>query len=89
MRTTLTIDDVTHDRLKKRAFETGRSFRDVVNEVLRAGLDERRHEGRGKRYRLDPVSLGAIRADLNIDKALQIAAELENEELGRKFELRK
>ena len=38
MRTTLTIHDEIADALKKQAFETGKSFKDTVNDILQAGL---------------------------------------------------
>ena len=38
MRTTLTIDDDILSALKDHARATGRSFKDVVNEVMRNGL---------------------------------------------------
>ena len=39
MRTTLTLDDDLGSRLEEIARETRRSFKDVVNDVLRRGLD--------------------------------------------------
>lgn len=38
MRTTLTLDDDLAVILKRRADETGRPFKEVVNEAIRAGL---------------------------------------------------
>ena len=38
MRTTLTLDDDLFMALNERARSTGRSFKEVVNEVLRRGL---------------------------------------------------
>lgn len=38
MRTTLTLDDDLAMALNRQARETGRSFKDVVNEALRRGL---------------------------------------------------
>lgn len=38
MRTTLTLDDDVAMALHERARRTGRSFKDVVNEVVRQGL---------------------------------------------------
>ena len=40
MRTTLTVDDDLADLLKRRAVEMGRPFKEVVNMVLRRGLDD-------------------------------------------------
>ena len=38
MRTTLTLDDDLFIALNERARSTGRSFKEVVNEILRRGL---------------------------------------------------
>lgn len=40
MRTTLTIEDSLAELLKKQAHETGKPFKQVVNEALRAGLEQ-------------------------------------------------
>lgn len=72
MRTTLTIDDKIAEALKKRAFESGKSFKQVVNETLRAGLEGDLPKKR--RYQLCPVSMGQVRPGVNLDKANQIAA---------------
>jgi hypothetical protein len=87
MRTTLTIDDDVAALLQQAVRETGRSFKEVVNEALRAGLTA-------------PADLGPIDVDfptydlqlrpgLDLLRAGQLAAELEDEELVRKLELRK
>lgn len=44
MRTTLTLDDDVAARLERAMRESGKSFKETVNEALRAGL-ARRHEG--------------------------------------------
>ncbi len=89
MRTTLTIDDQIASQLKKLAFESGKSFKDVVNESLRLGLAARRPARRPRRYRLKPLSLGGPLPSVNLDKALRLAEILEDEEIHRKLELRK
>lgn len=38
MRTTVTFDDDVHGRLRERAQTTGKSFREVLNETVRLGL---------------------------------------------------
>jgi hypothetical protein len=88
MRTTLTLDDQLAKDLKKVAHESGKPLKQVVNEALRAGLraldrPEPRH------YRLRPVSLGQMRPGIDLDKALHLADELEDEALLRKLEQRK
>ncbi len=89
MRTTLTIDDDLARALKRRAQETGRSFKSLVNEALRAGLEETASQPVRRPYRLESVAMGQVTAGLDMDKALLLAGRLEDEELARKMELRK
>lgn len=89
MRTTLTIDDSLAKLLKKQAYETGKPFKQVVNEALRLGLERGRTAPAPRPYRVNPESLGSPRAGLDLDKALTLASELENDELARKLESRK
>jgi hypothetical protein len=89
MRTTLTIEDDLAQALKRRAQESGRSFKSLVNEALRAGLEETASEPARRPYRLEPVAMGQITAGLEMDKALSLAGRLEDDELARKLELRK
>lgn len=89
MRTTLTIDDKIAAALKKRAFETGKSFKDVVNETLRDGLESGQTLVKARPYKVEPVSIGEPLPGINLDKALQLVGELEDIELARKMELRK
>lgn len=87
MRTTLTIDDQIAADLKRVAYESGRSFKQVVNDTLRAGLEAGVRAPR--RYRLRPSRLGGVRSGFDLDKALHLAAALEDEEIVRKLRLRK
>lgn len=84
MRITLTLDDAVARRLERRATATGRTFEQVVNEVL---YEE---AGRlGEPYRIEPVSLGGVCTGLDLDKALAVSATLEDEEKSaRESELR-
>ena len=65
MRTTLTIDDHLAADLKKAALESNKSFKELVNETLRAGLRAREKPPR-KSYRLRPVSLGLQRPGVDL-----------------------
>lgn len=89
MRTTLTIDDQIAAELKKRAFESGKSFKEVVNESLRRGLASERPTPPPCPYRLESASLGGALPGVNLDKALQLAELLEDEAIRDKLELRK
>ncbi|HXA17301.1 MAG TPA: DUF2191 domain-containing protein [Thermoanaerobaculia bacterium] len=88
MRTTLTLDDQVAKELKEVAHRAGKPFKDVVNETLRNGLSAK-HSRPPKAYRLATVSLGGVRAGVNLDKALSLADAIEDEEIARKLELRK
>ena len=89
MRTTLTIDDGTAKKQKQLAHETGKTYKEVVNETLRRGLAVGERPEAGEPYRLKPVSLGEVAAGYNLDKALALAEWLDDEELVRKQHLRK
>jgi len=88
MRTTITLDDQVAKDLKEVAHRSGKPFKDVVNETLRQGLCAK-HSRPPKAYRLATVSLGGVRAGVNLDKALSLADAIEDEEIARKLELRK
>ena len=88
MRTTLTIDDAIAKALKDLAHRSKRSFTEVVNETLRAGLSTRRAP-KAKPYRVQPTSLGDALPAINLDKALALATALEDQEIAAKLERRK
>jgi len=87
MRTTITIDDRLARELKRLSAETGKPFKSVLNETLRAGLHGRNKPSTS--YRLRPASLGSPSAAADLDKALQLADELEDIALRDKLEQRK
>lgn len=89
MRTTITLDDRLARTLKERAHRSGKSFKAVINETLRAGLAAGGALPRAKPYKLKSHSLGAARADINLDKALILADRMEDEEILRKLQLNK
>lgn len=88
MRTTVTIDDDVEAMLTKLMRAKGISFKEALNSALRAGL----LAGTGGR-RPAPVTLTVFhmkqRRGLNLDKALALAGELEDEELVRKMAIKK
>jgi hypothetical protein len=89
MRTTLTIDDELAKTLRKIAYESGRPFKEVVNRVLRSGIEAEQTQPRKRPYRVKPVSLGGILPGINLDKALRLADEMEDVEIAGKLRLRK
>jgi len=88
MRTTLTLDDRIAKALKSIAHRSGKPFKLVVNETLQAGLAAR-ETPRPRPYRLKPVAMGGVVPGVDLNKALRLAAALEDEEIARKLELRK
>jgi hypothetical protein len=89
MRTTLTIDDHLVRDLKELAHRSGKPFKVVVNEALQAGLIAGGVRRRPKPYRLAPASLGQVREDIDLDKALAVADSLEDEAIAGKIEQKK
>jgi len=85
MRTTVTLDPDVVAELRRVAHERGTSFKEVLNDAIRAGLST---SGSAKPYQTPSRSLG-LRPGINLDKALQLAGELEDSEIVRKLELRK
>jgi hypothetical protein len=84
MRTTVTLDPDVEARLREAMRERGISFKAAINDAIRAGLGSpARVSGP---YKMPTAPLGL---DINIDKALQIAGEMEDEEIIRKLELGK
>lgn len=88
MRTTLTVDDQTLALLKEMAHDSGKPLKQIVNEALSLGIKQLEQPGPSS-YSLCPSSLGQPGSGLNIDKALDLADELENEAICSKLEQRK
>jgi hypothetical protein len=88
MRTTVRIDDDLMIELKARAHAESVSLTRMLNRTLRTGLAQRKPDGqRTRRFKQKTVSMGRPKVD--IDKALALAAQLEDEEIARKLALRK
>jgi predicted transcriptional regulator len=87
MRTTIDLDPDVDARLRAVARERMVPLRVVINDALRAGLHPAPGAG-AQPYVLPSRRLG-IRAGVDVDKALALAGELEDEEILRKLELRK
>lgn len=87
MRTTITIDDKLAAELKRLSVTTGKPFKNVLNDTLRAGL--RGRKGPSTAYRLRPVSLGLPQVGMDLEKALQLSDALEDAALRDKLEQRR
>jgi hypothetical protein len=86
MRTTVTLDPDVVEQLKAHARRRDLSFKEAINNAIRAGLAAERGERRP--YRMPTKRMG-VRPGVDLTKALQLAAALEDEEILRKLELRK
>ena len=87
MRTTLRIDDDLLDRLKARASAEKVSLTRIINRVIKAGLASGGAPRRPRRpYRERVHAMGAPR--LALDKALALAAVLEDDEIARELATR-
>jgi hypothetical protein len=86
MRTTVTLDADVAAKLRAVARQQGISFKQALNQAVRAGLGPARRSARRFTQLTQPMSL---RPGVNLDKALLLATALEDEELVRKLELRK
>jgi hypothetical protein len=88
MRTTLTIDDQLLAELKERALRQNVPLKQVVNQVLRRGLQADTPQAPRKPFRAKTFAMGQPLVP-SLDKSLALAAALEDEEIARKLALRK
>jgi hypothetical protein len=84
MRTTITLDPEAEALVKKAMQERRQSFEEVVNEAIVSGLAPR--EARSP-VKLPTHRLGVPR--INLDKAVQLAGLLEDEQILRKMSMGK
>jgi hypothetical protein len=88
MRSTVRIDDDLMMELKARAHRENVSQTRMLNRLLREGLKAPRGSLAKKRlYQETTIAMGAPRVDL--DKALALAADFDDEEILRKMAQRK
>ncbi len=83
MRTTVTIEPDVEVLLMQAMKRKGLTFKEALNAALRLGLMRDRPRQRAPR----PLPAFELRqrSDLNLDKALRLAGELEDEETLRKL----
>jgi hypothetical protein len=67
MRTTLTLDEDVAARLQAEARRSGRPFKVVVNEHLRAALSQRKSAKSAPTFRVAPRALGGPQPGLTYD----------------------
>lgn len=79
MRTTVTLDDDTLAVVRRRMRDHGVSFKVALNDAIRDGAHGRPAPAA---FQTRTADLGV--PTINLDRALQIAADLEDEELLRR-----
>ena len=72
MRTTVTLDEDIAAKLRAEARRTGKPFKIVLNEGLRAGLSAGRRRARPPSFRIEPRDLGALRPGLSVDNVSEL-----------------
>jgi hypothetical protein len=83
MRTTVTLDPDVEQIVRRRMRERSVSFKEALNDLFRTGA---RAPGAHKPFRTATASLGV--SQVNLDRALQVVADLEDDELVRKARAR-
>lgn len=79
MRTTISIDDDVMDRARAIAAKLNRPFRTIVNEALRAGLDQVERPAKQRPYKTEPHAMG-LRFGRNIDNIQELITQIEGED---------
>lgn len=80
MRTTVTLDPDTEQIIRRRMRERNQTFKQALNDIIRASTAS---TSRGERFRTQTASMGA--SAVNLDRALRLVADLEDDELIRKM----
>jgi hypothetical protein len=85
VRTTVTLDDDVAAKLHAVARERQVSFKVALNDAIRSGLGS---SARRRPYRVPARRMG-VRPEVDLDKALALAGQLEDAETLRKLDLGK
>lgn len=80
MRTTVTLDSDTEQIIRRRMKERQVSFKQALNDAIRES--ETRPAGE-REFRTKTAAMGE--SQVNLDRALRVVAELEDDELVRKM----
>ena len=90
MRTTVDLEEDVLRELKDRAHRQQISLKDVLNGVVRCGLDQTTRVRRSTRYVCPTFAMGqTVSPMVNLDKALALADAMEEGEVVRELEMRK
>ncbi|HYN80150.1 MAG TPA: hypothetical protein VES88_01500 [Gemmatimonadaceae bacterium] len=87
MRTTVDIEAGLLKRLRIAARRKGVSVKEYLAVVLERGFEEQ--PARRGRFHVPTFSMGRPRPSINLEKALNLAGDMEDEETARELTLRK
>lgn len=76
MRTTLTLDDDVAARLRAEVRKSGEPFKQVVNRVLRTGLNTQKQAKALPPFKIKPRNMG-LRPGLSLDCVWRLIEEVE------------
>lgn len=77
MRTTLTLDEDVAAKLKAESRRSDRTFREVVNETLRRGLERRQPSGAKRPFKIVARDLGGLQPGLSLDNIGELLEKIE------------
>lgn len=80
MRTTVTLDPDTESLVRRLMAQRGISFKRALNDAIRAGASTG-----GERQRFETVARPLGVPTVSLDRALQLAGDLEDEEMVRRM----
>jgi hypothetical protein len=77
MRTTFTLDDDVAAKLEAESQRAGRPFREIVNEMLRRGLENRRATAQRRAFKVSARDLGNLKPGLSLDNIGELIERVE------------
>ncbi len=85
MRTTVTLEDDVATELERIAFESRKSFKSVINELLKRALRDAKKPVVEAPFFMEPHACGGLINGGDFNQATQMDAELEDEYLLQKL----
>ncbi|MEW6348268.1 MAG: DUF2191 domain-containing protein [Thermodesulfobacteriota bacterium] len=79
MRITVSVDDDVIERARAVAVKLRKPFREIVNEALRAGLDQVEQPAKQRCYTTEPHAMGIL-PGRNLDNIQELLAQIEGED---------
>lgn len=80
MRTTITLDDDVLEKARAISVKLRTPFKTVINQALRAGLDNLQQPAQRGHYKTNPHAMG-LKAGRNLDNIQELLAQVEGEDV--------